>query len=156
MQFGRKAAVSSFDTSLPSAAADFPWRTHASVQLGPLERRMLELVWSRGSVTVRELRADGKVRQAYTTIMTTLDRLFKKGLLDRTPNGKAFRYSARCRPEEAPRLVAVKGLQRWIASRGDSAIPHLSYFVDAISAHDARLLDELRELVERKRQELSA
>jgi predicted transcriptional regulator len=131
-----------------------PWRISSNVQLGPLERQMLELIWSRGNVTVRELLANGKVRQAYTTIMTTLDRLFKKGLLDRATDGKAFRYSARCSPEEASRVVVVRDLQRWIASREDSSIPHLSYFVEAISAHDARLLDELWKLVERKRQDL--
>jgi len=130
-----------------------PWHTAPEVKLGPLERKMLEQVWSRGSVTVRELLADGNVRQAYTTIMTTLDRLFKKGLLHRVPDGKAFRYSPRCSPEELPRLVAVAGMQRWIESSA-SSLPHLSYFVEAISAHDASLLDELRELIERKRREL--
>jgi BlaI family transcriptional regulator, penicillinase repressor len=132
----------------------FPWRTNSGVRLGPLERRMLKEVSSLGSATVRELLADGKTRQAYTTIMTTLDRLFKKGLLDRIAEGKAFRYAPRCTPEELPRLVAVKGMQRWIESTRVSSLPHLSYFVEAISAHDVRLLDELRLLVERKREEL--
>ena len=134
----------------------FPWRTRSSVQLGPRERQMLELVWSKGNVTVRELLVDGKLRQAYTTIMTTLDRLFKKGLLDRTTDGKAFRYSSRCSPEDLPRLFALKDLQRCFSSTRKSFVPQLSYFVEAISAHDARLLDELWDLVERKRQELEA
>jgi predicted transcriptional regulator len=123
------------------------------VRLGPLERRMLEEVWSRESLTVRELLADGKIRLAYTTVMTTLDRLFKKGLLDRTEEGRAFRYSAHCAPAELPRLVAVSGMRRWIESTGPSPLP-LSYFVEALSTHDARLLDELRILVEQKRSEL--
>jgi predicted transcriptional regulator len=114
---------------------------------------MLEEVWARGSVTVRELLADGKIRQAYTTVMTTLDRLFKKGLLRREAEGKAFRYSPSCTREELPRLVAVTGIRQWIESTQVSSLP-LSYFVEAISAHDARLLDELRALVERKRREL--
>jgi predicted transcriptional regulator len=122
-------------------------------QLGPLELEMLEEVWLRGSVTVRELLADGKIRQAYTTIMTTLDRLFKKGVLLRVAEGKAFRYSARCTREELPRLVAVTGIRQWIESTQTSSLS-LSYFVEAISAHDARLLDQLRALVERKRREL--
>ena len=122
-------------------------------QLGPLEQEMLEEVWSRGSVTVRELLADGKIRQAYTTIMTTMDRLFKKGLLLRVAEGKAFRYSPRCTREELPRLVAVSGIRQWIESSQTSSLS-LSYFVEAISAHDARLLDQLRALVERKRREL--
>jgi predicted transcriptional regulator len=123
------------------------------VRLGPLERRILEEVWSHESLTVRELMADGRIRLAYTTVMTTLDRLFKKGLLDRTEEGRAFRYSAHCAPTEVPRWVAVTGMRRWLESTGPSPLP-LSYFVEAISAHDARLLDELRVLVEQKRLEL--
>jgi|SRR5580704_4299943 predicted transcriptional regulator len=130
-----------------------PFLTSSRTQLGPLEQEMLEEVWARGSVTVRELLADGKMRQAYTTIMTTLDRLFKKGILLRGAEGKAFRYSPRCTREELPRLVAVAGIRQWIESNQASSLS-LSYFVEAISAHDARLLDQLRALVELKRREL--
>jgi len=124
-----------------------------SVRLGPLERRILEEVWARKSLTVRELLQDGRLRLAYTTVMTTLDRLFKKGLLDRAEEGKAFRYFARCTRAEVSRFVAVAGMRRWIQSNPSSFLP-LSCFVDAITAHDARLLDELRVLVEQKRLEL--
>jgi predicted transcriptional regulator len=96
--------------------------------LGPLEQRIFEEVWSRKSVTVRELVADGKLRLAYTTVMTTLDRLFKKELLDRAEEGKAFRYSARCAPADIPRLVAVTRVRRWIESSAPSCLP-LSCFV---------------------------
>ena len=125
----------------------------AGVRLGPLERRILGEVWLHKSLTVRELMTHGKFSFAYTTVMTTLDRLFKKGLLDRAEEGKAFRYSPTCTPAEVPRLVAVAGVRRWIESTRPSSLP-LSYFVEAISAHDARLLDELRDLVEQKRSEL--
>jgi predicted transcriptional regulator len=123
------------------------------VRLGPLERTILTEVWSRNSATVRELLADGKLRIAYTTVMTTLDRLYKKGLLARSVEGRAFRYSAFCAPADLPRLVAVTGVRRWIESTQPSSLP-LSYIVEAISAHDERLLDELRLLVEEKRSEL--
>jgi predicted transcriptional regulator len=125
----------------------------ANLRLGPLERKILEEVWSCESLTVRELLAGGRIRLAYTTVMTTLDRLFKKGLLDRTEEGRAFRYSAHCAPADLPRLVAVTGMRRWIESSGPSQLP-LSYFVDAISTLDARLLDELRVLLEQKRSEV--
>jgi predicted transcriptional regulator len=124
----------------------------ARVRLGPLERRILAEVWSHKSLTVRELLADGKVRLAYTTVMTTLDRLFKKGLLDRAEEGRAFRYYASCPPDEVARWAAVAGVRRWIESLRPSSLP-LSYFVEAIGTHDA-MLDELRVLVERKRTEL--
>lgn len=124
----------------------------ARIKLGPLECAILAEVWSHKSLTVRELLEGGKVRLAYTTVMTTLDRLFKKGLLDRTEEGRAFRYSATCPPQEVAHLVAVTGVRRWIESTRPSSLP-LSYFVEAISADDS-LLDELRVLVERKRSEL--
>ena len=115
---------------------------------------MIEEIWSRGNATVRELLMDGKIRLAYTTVMTTLDRLYKKGFLHRAVDGKAFRYSPRCNPEELPGIIAAADLRRWIKSADAARLPHLSYFVEAISTHDARLLEELWEVVERKRLEL--
>src|SRR3954467_4117703 len=61
-------------------------------QLGPLEQELLRVLWTRGDATVRELIEVSAVDGAYTTIMTTLDRLYKKGLLERSPEGRAFRY----------------------------------------------------------------
>ena len=121
-------------------------------QLGPLERQVLQLVWARGTATVREVREDGEIWQTYPTIMTTMDRLFKKGLLDRVPDGRAFRYSARYGPEELERVRAVNGLRKLLDS--EYASLHLSYLVEAVSAHDGKLLDELQSLVERQRAQL--
>ena len=64
----------------------------SAVRLGPLEQQLLEALWLRGSTTVRELLDEGCVELAYTTVMTTLDRLYKKKFLDRVPEGRAFRY----------------------------------------------------------------
>jgi predicted transcriptional regulator len=122
-------------------------------QLGPLERQLLEDVWSRGSATVRELLDDGALKQAYTTVMTTLDRLYRKGLLERVAEGRAFRYSARQTPEELRRVAVAEGIRQLLGSSDTSELP-LSYLVDALSSHDAQLLDELQLLVERKRREL--
>ena len=58
--------------------------------LGPLEQRLLEELWSRGSATVRELVDDGDHKLAYTTVMTTLDRLFKKRVLNRVAEGESI------------------------------------------------------------------
>jgi predicted transcriptional regulator len=101
---------------------------------------------------VREVREGGKIWQTYPTIMTTMDRLFKKGLLDRVPDGKAFRYSARYGPEELERIAAVNGLRKLLES--EYASLHLSYLVEAVSAQDEKLLDELQSLVERQRAQL--
>jgi predicted transcriptional regulator len=122
-------------------------------QLGPFEQQLLEELWAQGSATVRELLADGKLRQAYTTVMTTVDRLYKKGLLDRVAEGRAFRYTPRHTPEEFQRDTALDSIRQLLSSGEANALP-LSYLVEALSAHDAQLLDELQLLVERKRHEL--
>jgi predicted transcriptional regulator len=114
---------------------------------------LLEALWARGSATVRELLEDEKLTQAYTTVMTTLDRLYKKQLLDRVAEGRAFRYSPRQTPEELRRVVAVEGIRQLLGSGVTSSLP-LSYLVEAVGTHDAQLLDELQLLVERKRLEL--
>jgi len=114
---------------------------------------LLQKLWSQGSATVRELLADGKIHQAYTTVMTTVDRLYKKGLLDRVPEGRAFRYTPRHTHEELQRVTAVESIRQLLGSADASSLP-LSYLVEALSTHDAQLLDELQLLVERKRREL--
>lgn len=124
-----------------------------SPQLGPLERQLLQALWLRGDATVRELLDDDKITQAYTTVMTTLDRLYKKKLLDRVAEGRAFRYTPRQSPDELRRVAALEGIRQLLGSGDSSSLP-LSYLVEAVSEHDAELLDELQLLVERKRREL--
>jgi len=85
--------------------------------------------------------------------MTTLDRLYKKQLLDRKAEGKAFRYVPRHTPEEFQKVEADEAIREILTSSGASSLP-LSCFVEAITEHDAKLLDQLQEIVERKRREL--
>ena len=121
--------------------------------LGPLEARLLEALWQRGDATVRELLLDAGSGMAYTTVMTTLDRLYKKGLLDRSAEGRAFRYSPRLTQAEIQRAVAGEAIQQIFDSSQTSSLP-LSYLIEIVSERDSVLLDELQELIERKRQEL--
>jgi len=122
-------------------------------QLGPLEKQLLKALWECRSATVRELLARIDTNLAYTTVMTTLDRLYKKHLLDRRVEGRAFRYVPRHTPEEFQKVEAGEAIREILASNGTSSLP-LSCFVEAITEHDAKLLDQLQEMVERKRREL--
>ena len=81
-------------------------------QLGPLEQRLVEAVWARGTATVRELLGDGYQDLAYTTVMTTLDRLFKKNILRRETEGRAIRYAPRFTREELHREAAAEAFRR--------------------------------------------
>jgi predicted transcriptional regulator len=121
--------------------------------LGPLERRLLQALWSLGSATVRELVDGGDHKVAYTTVMTTLDRLYKKHLLDRVAEGKAFRYSPRHTEEELQRAAAGEAILQLLGSGMATSLP-LSYLVEILTERDTQLLDDLQQLVERKRREL--
>jgi predicted transcriptional regulator len=129
-----------------------PFRS-ASQQLGPLEQRLLDALWARRSATVRELVEDGYQDLAYTTVMTTLDRLFKKGILTRSEEGRAFRYAPQFSREEMHRQAAGHAFRALLDASPASALP-LSFLVEILGERDAHLLDDLRELVESKRREL--
>jgi predicted transcriptional regulator len=141
------------------------FRPSSATRLGPLEQQLLHALWSRGNATVRELlseaEAEGGRKVAYTTLMTTLDRLYKKRLLDRVAEGRAFRYWPRQTEQELRKAAAGEAIQQLLdtgpaaasSSLSSSFLP-LSYLVEAITERDAQLLDELQQLVERKRREL--
>src|ERR1700722_16231825 len=122
-------------------------------QLGPLEQRMLNGLWAKRSATVRELIDYCCQELAYTTVMTTLDRLFKKGLLARAEEGRAFRYVPRFSSNELQGGAAGRALRHFRDASPASSLP-LSFLVEILGERDAQLLDDLHGLVERKRREL--
>src|SRR5215471_17656455 len=129
------------------------FRRSPSTQLGPLEEQLLSALWMRGNATVRELLDDGNIKLAYTTVMTTLDRLYKKRLLERTAEGRAFRYSPRYTQEELEKAAIDETIRHLLGSGGPASLP-LSYLVEAVSEHDVGLLDDLQRLLDQKRHEL--
>jgi predicted transcriptional regulator len=128
-------------------------RRSPSTQLGPLEQELLSALWMRGSATVREMLDVGGIDLAYTTVMTTLDRLYKKQLLNRTAEGRAFRYFPRYTQEELEKAAVGEAVRQLLGSGEAAALP-LSYLVEAVSEHDAGLLDDLQRLLDEKRREL--
>jgi len=121
-------------------------------QLGSLESRLMERIWARGEVNVSDLQAEF-VPLAYTTIMTTLDRLFKKGLLDRRKIGKAYFYQAKLSEKEYHERL-TQHLFGMVLNGGNDSNVVLSGFVNAVSVTDQQMLDKLEELVKAKRREL--
>ena len=62
--------------------------------LTPLELEIMHILWDDGPATVTELQPKLKNSLAYTTVMTMLNVLLRKGRVTRTPDGRAFRYKA--------------------------------------------------------------
>jgi predicted transcriptional regulator len=121
-----------------------------SAELGKLEREVMEFVWRRGEVSVRDFYEQQQNRLAYTTIMTTLDRLYKKGLLDRRKEGKAFFYVARQTKTEFKQSF-MRRLVNTLFQGTDEPRPLLASLVEGVSEHDRKLLDELEQMVKAAR-----
>ena len=123
--------------------------------LGKLERKVMEETWRRKEVSVRNVCISFGDQVAYTTVMTTLDRLHKKGLLARRKSGRAFLYSPSVSREEMEQGVARDVIDGLLGSDTASGVePVLACIVDAVSERDRELLDELDRLVREKRREL--
>lgn len=123
--------------------------------LGTLERKTLAVVWQEKEVSVRQVGEILNDQFAYTTVMTTLDRLFKKNLLVRRKSGKAFLYSPRFSVEELDRNIAEDVFGALLDAGTRNIGPMLACFVDAVSERDLEMLGELERLVQAKRQMLS-
>ncbi len=126
----------------------------ALLGLGDLETTVMELMWRVGEGNVREVASQLARPLAYTTVMTTLDRLYKKGLLIRRKQERAFLYSPRMPREQWQHERAgnvLAGLLSGPVSCGDALV---SCLVDVFERHDAALLDRLEEQISRKRKEL--
>lgn len=114
----------------------------------------MKLVWRVGQSSVRQLHTLSSHPQlAYTTIMTTVDRLYKKGLLTRSRMGKAYLYGPRLTENDYRERVA-EHLISLAVQNGKRNDVVLSCFVDAVSELDREMLDRLDELVKAKRKAL--
>jgi predicted transcriptional regulator len=124
-------------------------------RLHDLEADVMDVVWSRnlddfavGDVLrVLERRRD----IAYTTVMTTLGRLHEKGLLDRHKDGKRYVYSSRMTREEFLQDTArevLDGLEEVGAQQA------LALLAEKVSEASPDELDELEQMIRRRRKEL--
>ena len=120
--------------------------------LGALEREVMAVVWrAGGEINVRETCEQLASPVAYTTVMTTMDRLFKKRLLTRRKISRAFVYAATATREEMEGAVATELVQSLLQRHAGEPLPILSSLVDAVSDRDRALLDELERLIREKR-----
>ena len=119
--------------------------------LGKLEANVMQVLWRQPNQTVTEVEEKLRRRReiAHTTVLTTLDRLHRKGYLTREKSGKAFVYAPRYTREEFERGLAQEVLGALLGGLGE---PALSTFVELVGKDEAKL-ERLEELVRRKREE---
>ena len=108
--------------------------------LGDLEAQVMRRIWVRGEpVTVRDIVGDLRLERpiAYTTVMTVMDNLRKKGWLRREPDGRAYRYEPLVSGEEYSAGLMRQALE---ASTDRPAV--LMHFIGELSAEEADALHE--------------
>jgi len=119
--------------------------------LGKLETTVMETLWAAPGQTVSEVEALIQRRRpiAHTTVLTTLDRLHRKGYLARDRQGKAFVYTPRFTREEFERAMAEEVLGGLLAQ---FSAPALSAFIDLVG-NNPETLDRLEAIIRAKRRE---
>lgn len=120
--------------------------------LGELESAILGVLWDSASkLSVRKVQECLEHEQAlaYTTVMTVLDRLFDKGLVDREKDGKAFVY----RPA-LTREAYLGGQAARMLTELEVPVQRdvLMAFLDSAEHADPAVLDELSSLIQARQQ----
>lgn len=120
-----------------------------SVALGPLELAVLRILWSFTTVaSVRDVLVRFDRPAAYTTIMTTMDRLFQKGWLERSGKGReGFLYRPLLGQEEWQRNH-IRTFVRQCITRSPSTDAFLSGMIEALARQDESLLEAMERQIE--------
>lgn len=108
-------------------SAKTPSPRHALLDLAPLELDCLNMLWPMGEGTVREIRdalASHRPR-AYTTIMTIMDRLARKGIVERRKTGRAYIYKPNLTAEDARAHALAQVIDSFFGGSKELVIAHL-------------------------------
>lgn len=113
--------------------------------LGGLEAAIMQVVWRREEVTVREVWEALQPERvpAYTTVMTVMSRLAQKELLATRKQGKSYYYQATTTPDQFVAQRAQRAVQDVLATFGDAA---MEYFLRELNSVDPERLAKLRGL----------
>lgn len=118
--------------------------------LGELEKQVLQYLWSVSSADAKQVHADLAKKRggSLNTIQSTLDRLFKKGLLTRVKQGHAYYYQAKLERED---LIAqlIKNVTSDFVNAGENSL--VAAFASVSSELDEAQLDQLEKLIEQQR-----
>jgi len=118
----------------------------ASAGLGPLEARILGILWLRESATVPDIVVDvrdGGHRVAYTTVQTVVSRLHRRGLLGRAAEGRSHRYRPLVSQAEFLSHASDAAVATVLERFGPSALRHFALRVADLDPDTRRELIDL-------------
>jgi BlaI family penicillinase repressor len=101
---------------------------HSLLDLAPLELDCMNTLWPLEEATVREIRDRLAPRRAraYTTIMTIMDRLARKGVVERRKAGRAYVYRAKLAAAEARSQALAQVVDGFFGGSKDALLTHLA------------------------------
>jgi BlaI family transcriptional regulator, penicillinase repressor len=115
--------------------------------LHQLETEVMEVLWERGELCVREvmeaLNATAARTRAYTTYMTIMSRLDAKGMLERRREGKTNFYRPVCTRREYVEMRARSELESVVDQYGEVALAHIARQMAALDPKRRRALQRL-------------
>ena len=108
--------------------------------LTPLELAMMKSLWRQGEATVLQVQNDlvPERRLAYTTVMTVMDRLFKKDLVERRKKSRAYIYRSLVTESQVRSEAVVALLNVFFGGSRSSLRSYLSGRKAAVSAHSPK------------------
>ena len=101
---------------------------HSILDMAPLELDCMNALWPLGEATVREVHlalTDSRPR-AYTTIMTILDRLARKGVVSRRKAGRAWVYRPNLSVQEARSHALAQLVSGFFDGSAEALAVHLT------------------------------
>lgn len=108
------------------------------------ELEVLQILWERGPSTVREILETLPRELAYTTVMSLMNVMTEKKLITRKPEGRAFRYTAKQRPEQAEGKILGNVLAKVFDGSASALVARLLEQSQPTTAE----LDEIRKLID--------
>jgi predicted transcriptional regulator len=116
------------------------------LDLAPLELDCMNTLWPMGEATVREIRDGLAARRprAYTTIMTIMDRLARKGVVERRKVGRAYKYVPQLSADDARAQALGQVVANFFGGSKEAMIEHLArpMRVETAATAAAALVDE--------------
>jgi predicted transcriptional regulator len=115
-------------------------------KLGDVELEILNLVWDLGEATVADVREVLLKRRnvAYTTVLTTMRNLSRKGFLRHRAQGRTYVYSATRPPEAIKRELLRDTVEKVF---GGSPVDLVQNLLDAESLSEAEVA-EIKKMIE--------
>jgi predicted transcriptional regulator len=103
-------------------------RRRSLLELAPLELDCMTVLWRLGEGTVREIRETLAPRRprAYTTIMTIMDRLAQKGIVERQRTGRAWKYRANLSKEDARAHAVTQVVENFFGGSAEALLAQMA------------------------------